>query len=722
MTDQHVRDFLERMSVEEPLPFLDPEPLARRARRRAGRTVVVGALGMAAAIAVAFAGASQLRGWTQRVPVNPPEERQVDLGIFAPITGRIVYHTFHADSGLWGIDPNAPSPGSTQVRIDVGGPDDVDRLTMPLGWSSDGTELLLMRQGNRPDMSREPPFPNYLYILRADGTEIQVTPEPVGDAAISPDGSRVAFTTTGAFGTTDGGGMYVVDADGGEPVRIAQEGASPTFSPDGTRIAYVSTEPGSMSGEVGEAPVWVANVDGTDTQEILADEPRLENASLRLTWSPASDHLAMSVDVERDIAIYTFAPDGSDFTKVISGGFNPQWSPDGSQIAYQMPTRGPSDKGGAPLAVADADGSNVQVFDFGGVGPWHPGTATAPVDEDGSTSAPTSVDPPSSTSSGEILGGPDEVLSFRPEGNSGQAALVAVSPGTREERVVAEGFKDVVNARWAADRRWVAFETRGVVRVVDASSEARRIAGDGTELAGYPLLWDWSSTGAELAVLHGSTLSVVDPATGLSTELASTVGDVTSVPAWSPDGTTIVYGARGGSIYSVDVRTGDRSLLVQLPGEDLDSVDGIEWSPDRTQLAIYNDQEPGDGTLFIVNADGSNVRVLTDEVIVFGFDWSPDGLRLAWTEDHGGQFHVVTASADGSAGSIVEILPNGPSNPVWSPDGSRIALGHQNAYLSDGAPNLVLEADGSGEAVRLDDLTYESWRGGFYDCDCDIFG
>ena len=706
MTDQDVRDFLERMAGEEPVQFLDAGPLTRRAHRRAARTVIVGALGVAAAIAVVFAGVSELQGGTERLPVNPPDERKIDLGIFEPVAGRIVYDTFGA--GLWAIDPDAPSPGSTQVHMDVGGAADADRYALPLGWSSDGTELLLMREGDRPDLSREPPFPSYLFVVHADGTETQVTPEPVDDGAISPDGSRVAFTMDGDFSTT-GGGVYVVAVEGGEPVRIAHEGASPTFSPDGTRVAYLSA--------ADPATVWVANADGTDAHEILAEGHALAGNPFGITWSAAVDRIAMdtSIEFERDFAIFTFAPDGSNLTKVIDGGFDPQWSPDGSRIAYRMPTHGPSDRGGAPLAIADADGSNIHVLDFGGVGPWHPGSTAAPVDED----------PNVATAAGEVLGGPDEVLTFRPGGNSGSGALVTVRPGTLEEHVLVEGFGDVANARWAADRRWVAFEARGGLWVIDASGEARRIAGDGTEYPGYPFFWTWSSTGAELALMHGSALTVVDPTTGRGTDLAETEGGVTSVPAWSPDGSTIVFGARGGSISAVDVRTGERSVLVQLPGENLDSVDGIEWSPDGTKLAIYNDLTPGDGTLFVVDADGSNARVLTEDVLVLGFDWSPDGSRIAFTEDHGGEFHVVTALADGSDTSIVAMLPNySPSNPVWSPDGSRIALGHQNTYLSNGAPNppnLVIEADGSGDAVRLDDLTYESWRGGSFDCNCDPF-
>jgi Tol biopolymer transport system component len=94
----------------------------------------------------------------------------------------------------------------------------------------------------------------------------------------------------------------------------------------------------------------------------------LDDGANGLTWSPAGDRIAMDNAREGHVAIYTFAPDGSDFTKLIEGGANPYWSPDGSQIAYVV-------LGGSPgFSIADADGSNVQVFDFGGVGPWHPGT------------------------------------------------------------------------------------------------------------------------------------------------------------------------------------------------------------------------------------------------------------------------------------------------------------------------------------------------------------
>ncbi len=323
--------------------------VTRRDRKHRNKRITAGVL----ALVVAAAGTSALiRAFaTGPMPADPPS---VDLGIFEPVAGRIVYYT---NSSLWGVDPNAPSPDSTLVRIDLEGtatPEELASFTMPLGWSSDGTKLLFVRE----DPSDQTfPYDRHLYILHADGTQTQMIAEPVGEAAISPDGSRVVFAYDGSPE-----GLYVVDADGGQPVRIADVGESPTFSPDGTQIAYLSE-----SGQAGIEHVWVADADGTDAREILTDEALAMGMS-GLTWSPAGDRLAIENQLEGRVAIYTFAPDGSDFTEVITGGFRANWSPDGSQIAYGLPGRD-------GLSIADADGSNVRTFGFAAPGPWHPGAS-----------------------------------------------------------------------------------------------------------------------------------------------------------------------------------------------------------------------------------------------------------------------------------------------------------------------------------------------------------
>ena len=53
----------------------------------------------------------------------------VDLGIFEPVAGRIVYGD---EYGIWGVDPTAPADPATRVQL-------TSEAGIPLGWSSDGT-------------------------------------------------------------------------------------------------------------------------------------------------------------------------------------------------------------------------------------------------------------------------------------------------------------------------------------------------------------------------------------------------------------------------------------------------------------------------------------------------------------------------------------------------------------------------------------------------------
>jgi TolB protein len=208
-------------------------------------------------------------------------------------------------------------------------------------------------------------------------------------------------------------------------------------------------------------------------------------------------------------------------------------------------------------------------------------------------------------------------------------------------------------------------------------------------------------------MVRDSRLIVVDASTGRQTDLGEVVGDVTSAPVWSPDGTRILYGARGGSLYSIDIGGGDHSLLVRLPGENLDSMDEIEWSPDGAQIAVMNDLEPGGGRLYVMNADGSGVRVLLDDYEPGRLAWSPDGESIAYVT-YGGAEGVWTISpAEGLPFAVA--ASTGISDPVWSPDGSRIAFVGRTA---DGLGWFAVDADGAGQRLEIDELTYLSWRGG----------
>jgi Tol biopolymer transport system component len=354
-------------------------------------------------------------------------------------------------------------------------------------------------------------------------------------------------------------------------------------------------------------------------------------------------------------------------------------------------------------------------------------------------SAPIPADPPPPSPGVQRQNG--EVLHFTGVPLESPGDLVAVNPETGEERVIVEDLDTVYSASWSAGGHWVAYETEGPdgdreLWVVSASQAPRQVA-TGASILG------WSSTGAELATIRltsplhrniaGSTLHTIDPVSGETTDAGSIprdVGDVTSAPAWSPDGTRFVFGSRGGAIYSVDARSGARSLLARLPGQRLDSVDQIVWSSDGAHIAIVNDGEPG-GT-YVMDADGSNVRVLLDGYNATGVAWSPDGTRLAYADP--ADPVVWVASMEGSAPTEIGPIsaPCGDAffcreELTWSPDGSRIGFRNAMQGSMDGSASgpgaesigvSAIDAEGRGEAERIDDLTYRSWDGGWYSCEC----
>ena len=231
----------------------------------------------------------------------------------------------------------------------------------------------------------------------------------------------------------------------------------------------------------------------------------------------------------------------------------------------------------------------------------------------------------------------------------------------------------------------------------------------------------WSPKGAELATIDSSRLHTIDPVTGETTDLGRIAGDpgmnvVTSAWSWSPDGTRIAFVARGGGeIASVDVRSGERSLLARLPGENLDSINEIDWSPDGAHLAVVSSSMSNStGRLYVMDADGSNVRVLAEYLDARGVAWSPDGTRLAYGEaaPGSGEVRIWVAPMDGADPVQIGSVSFGgctyayKCGLTWSPDGTRIGFG--KAQGEDSA----FAADAPGSAEPLDDLTYESWAGG----------
>ena len=189
-------------------------------------------------------------------------------------------------------------------------------------------------------------------------------------------------------------------------------------------------------------------------------------------------------------------------------------------------------------------------------------------------------------------------------------------------------------------------------------------------------------------------------------------------PAWSPDGSVLVYASDRSGQFELFIRDlaagGDRLALTSDRQHNVQPC----WSPDGAHIAYHS---RGRGGIWIIPRTGGTPR----QISRFGSRpaWSPDGTRVAfqgapYTEPGAAAFETFGPSslwiADLAGGEPRRVTagwrPEGShTRPTWFPDGQRLffasqALGNTTFWTVDlptGATTRVLDAGARALDVTL---------------------
>lgn len=197
-------------------------------------------------------------------------------------------------------------------------------------WSPDGTRIALVR-GFDPTGSGVVvlacELPGEILVVSVDEgfnvqlpTEVNLTQGLGGtDPAWSPDGTRIAFASNREEPYNYD--IYTMSSgDGSDVQRLTWDGsqeADPAWSPDGSWIAYTAGLRVNWGSQCGNMPI-VGDGECNDTEGCDDDE---QSDSFTAVGGPY---------------IYRMAVDGSQQKNltVVGDAFEPDWSPDGSQVVF----------------------------------------------------------------------------------------------------------------------------------------------------------------------------------------------------------------------------------------------------------------------------------------------------------------------------------------------------------------------------------------------------
>lgn len=256
-----------------------------------------------------------------------------------------------------------------------------------------------------------------------------------------------------------------------------------------------------------------------------------------------------------------------------------------------------------------------------------------------------------------------------------ESGLVAFESQGQIYTMLGDGIRptNITRSKWTVSNSWpdVSPDGKTVVFVSDRPLTYRDVANSVNRTLSVKRIWMMNVDGSEPVAI-----SNVDGTS--ATSIAATKNSTDDCPAWSPDGTQVVFARTNGTTTKIQVMNADGTWAKK----DLDDGTTPCWSrtsqpadkdilyrKSGTTPGIYQMTQAGAGSAKLV--DGGSLPV-----------WSPDGSRFLYF-DAGGTLCEV--KSDGS-GVIVK-YPGSMGRPTFNPAGTRflsVSGSYPNRYQDDG--------------------------------------